>query len=455
MKPLRYARVAYDSIMVNKLRSILTMLGLIIGVASVLTTVGIGRGAAVGVTKQIEGQGINTLTISSQTDGLSDRSSLTSGDVKALLEPVAHPEIVAVAPKNTSFERVVSGDITIESQIVGTTAAYAQVRNIKLNQGRFFTEQEETAQRRVVVLSAVAAHTIFKAQDPVGQMIRIKNEPFQVIGVMADSSSDDSEAFFKSVYVPLEVVQNLLSNAARHRGELVVSEIIVQVVDKELLTLAESRVEQTLRLRHSLEANDKNDFLILNQARLLEIANQIASVMTALLGSIGTVSLVVGGIGIMNIMLVSVTERTKEIGLRKALGAHDRDILMQFLVEALVLCAIGSVIGITLSYSVSIILNNIPDFPLDIIIEFGALLLALAVGLFSGFAFGLYPAIRATRLDPIEASAVRIGLSVRWQKFQTVGAWYTKRLPFGAQHNCVISDQILQHLRQYTGKTDR
>jgi putative ABC transport system permease protein len=403
MKLLRYSGVAFESIMANKLRSILTMLGLIIGVASVLTTIGIGRGAALGITKEIEGQGINTLTISPKTDNITDNSTLTSGDARALADRTLHPEIIAVAPINTAFVRVVNGNTSIESQVTGATAAYAPVRNLKVAQGRFFSEKEEINQQRVAVLSAIAARSLFKSGNPVGQMIRIKNEPFQIIGVLKQSSGDDSESYFKPVYVPLSVAQSHLIKAQRYRGDYTVSEITVQVAGRELLKHAEQRVEQTLRMRHDLRAEAKNDFYILNQARLLEIAGNVSSMMTALLGSIGTVSLLVGGIGIMNIMLVSVTERTSEIGLRKALGAQDRDILLQFLIEALVLCGIGSLIGIALSYSISFVLGQIPEFPFDILIEAGALVLALAVGLLSGFVFGLYPAIRATRLDPIEA----------------------------------------------------
>jgi putative ABC transport system permease protein len=403
MKLLRYAGVAVESIMANKLRSILTMLGLIIGVASVLTTIGIGRGAAQGVSREIEGQGINTLTINPKTDDITDSSTLTSGDAKALADRSLHPELVAVAATNTAFVRVVNGNTGIESQVTGATATYANVRNLKIAQGRFFTLEEEVEQRRVAVLSAIAARSLFKSGDPLGQMIRIKGEPFQVIGVLKPSSGDDSETYFRPVYVPIGVAQSHLIKATRYRGEYIISEIMVQVASKDLLTYAERRVEQTLRARHNLEAGDKNDFHILNQARLLEIANNVSSMMTALLGSIGTVSLLVGGIGIMNIMLVSVTERTSEIGLRKALGAQDRDILLQFLIEAMVLCAFGSLIGIGLSYTVSFALGQIPEFPFDILIEASSLLLALAVGLLSGFLFGLYPAIRATRLDPIEA----------------------------------------------------
>ncbi|MCB0185907.1 MAG: ABC transporter permease, partial [Caldilineaceae bacterium] len=295
------------------------------------------------------------------------------------------------------------GNQAIESQVTGTTAAYASIKNLKVDRGRFFTPEEETSQQRVVVLSSLAAHDLFKSGDPLGQNIRINNEPFTVVGILKKSSGDDSEAYFRPIYTPLDVAQNRLINSPRYRGDFVVSEITVQVVDRDLISYAETQVEQTLRLRHDLAASEKNDFHILNQARLLEIAGNVANMMTALLGSIGTVSLLVGGIGIMNIMLVSVTERTSEIGLRKALGAQDNDILLQFLIEALVLCALGSRIGITLSYSVSILLNGIPEFPFDIILEYWSLLLALGVGLFSGFVFGLYPAIRATRLDPIDA----------------------------------------------------
>lgn len=403
MKAIRYSNVAWASIMANKMRSLLTMLGLIIGVASVLTTIGIGRGAALGVTKEIEGQGINTLVITPKMENITDSSSLTSGDARVLADQQMHPEILAVASTNSTFMRVLSGDGSIESQVTGTTANYASVRNLKVALGRFFTAEEEANQSRVVVLSNIAATDLFKGRDPLGQSVRINNEPFVVVGVMKKSGGDDSEAYFRPVYTPLGVAQNRLINAPRYRGEYVVSEITVKVADRELLKYAEAQVEQTLRLRHDLDANKKNDFHILNQARLLEIASSVANMMTALLASIGTVSLLVGGIGIMNIMLVSVTERTSEIGLRKALGAQDRDILLQFLIEALVLCALGSIIGIALSYSVSVGLNSIPDFPFQIVLEGPALLLALSVGLISGFVFGLYPALRATRLDPIDA----------------------------------------------------
>ncbi|MEZ4860459.1 MAG: ABC transporter permease [Caldilineaceae bacterium] len=403
MKAVRYSNVAWESIMANKLRSLLTMLGLIIGVASVLTTIGIGRGAALRVNQTIEGQGLNTLVISPNTQDISGSSSLTSGDARALGDPQLHPEIIAVASANSNFLRIVNGDTTIESQVTGATVTYATVRNFTVERGRFFTAEEEAAQQRVIVLSSIAARELFKGSDPLGQSVRINNEPFAVIGVLSKSSGDESEAYFRPVYVPLDVAQNRLFNATRYRGEYRISEIMVQVKSRDLLKYAETQVEQTLRLRHDLQADQKNDFNILNQARLLEIAGSVSKILTVLLTSIGTVSLLVGGIGIMNIMLVSVTERTSEIGLRKALGAQDQDILLQFLIEALVLCAMGSLMGIGLSYAVSGVINSIPDFPFNVVLEVVSILLALGVGLICGFVFGLYPAIRATRLDPIDA----------------------------------------------------
>ncbi|MCB0099286.1 MAG: ABC transporter permease, partial [Caldilineaceae bacterium] len=182
MKALRYSNVAWESIMANKMRSLLTMLGLIIGVASVLTTVGIGRGAALGVTKEIEGQGINTLVITPKTENVGDSSTLTAGDAAALADPRIHPEIHAVAPTNSTFMRVANGNQAIESQVTGATATYADIKNLKVERGRFFNAVEESSQQRVVVLSSLAAHDLFKNADPLGQSIRINNEPFTVVG---------------------------------------------------------------------------------------------------------------------------------------------------------------------------------------------------------------------------------------------------------------------------------
>lgn len=399
MKLLKYFAVALESILSHKLRAFLTMLGIIIGVTAVLTTMGIGAGAAADITGQIESQGTNLLTINSSGSA----SRLTLGDVAILSDPNLHPELSGVVPEFSGNATLVNGDVSRQAQTIGTSPAYASVRNLLLENGRFFDEDESLNQRRVVVLGYNLGRELFRGVDPVGGTMRINGEVFQVIGTLqqtggAGFGSNDDRAF-----VPLSVAQSRLFSVNRYRGDPVVSSISVQVAGREQVSAAERRIEQTLRLRHGLGPDDDNDFSIFNQANLLDLVGGITTTLTVFLGGIGAISLLVGGIGIMNIMLVSVTERTREIGLRKALGAQDSDILMQFVVEALVLCAIGGSIGAGISYGLAYFISRIPGFPFEILIEPQALMLALGVSTACGFIFGLYPALRATRLDPIEA----------------------------------------------------
>jgi len=254
-----------------------------------------------------------------------------------------------------------------------------------------------------VVLGSEVAAELFEGENPVGLTLRINAQPFQVVGVLEESggfrgSSSDDRAF-----VPIGLAQGRLFNAPRYRGEYTVSSINVQAASTLDVEMAQEQIEQTLRLRHNLGADDNNDFSIFNQASLLETAADITQTLTIFLGSIGAISLLVGGIGIMNIMLVSVTERTREIGLRKAIGAHDSDILMQFLVEALALCFFGGLIGVGLAYGVAALLSSIESFTFIVLIQPDALVLALGFSLIAGLIFGIYPAMRATQLDPIEA----------------------------------------------------
>ena len=290
-----------------------------------------------------------------------------------------------------------------QNQVVGITPEYAIVRNVEVASGRFLTDQEIEQQNQVVVLGSEVATELFDGENPVGLTIRINAQPFQVVGVLQESggfrnSSNDSRAF-----VPIGLAQGRIFNAPRYRGEYTVSSIYVQAASALDVDMAQTQVEQTLRLRHNLGADDDNDFSIFNQASLLETAADITQTLTIFLGSIGAISLLVGGIGIMNIMLVSVTERTREIGLRKAIGAHDSDILMQFMVEALVLCFLGGLIGVGLAYGVATLLSSIPSFTFTVLIQPDALALALGFSLIAGLIFGIYPAMRATQLDPIEA----------------------------------------------------
>jgi len=399
-----------ESITVHKLRAILTMLGIIIGVAAVLTTMGIGRGAAANITSRIESQGTNLLSISpgsSNVGGLRGGSgsagTLTMGDVQALMDHSLHPTLALVAPEYEANARMVRGNINTQERVIGVTADYGTVRNLKVTSGRFLTEEDSKAQSKAVVLGSALAGNLFDGENPVGLTVRINGQPFQVVGVLEQSGgfgpfSNDNRAF-----MPIEVAQQQLFNAPRYRGEYTVSSINIQVVSENQVDAAQRQIETTLRLLHNLRADQGNDFEIFNQASLLETAADISQTLTIFLGAIGAISLLVGGIGIMNIMLVSVTERTREIGLRKAIGAHDNDILLQFLIEALVLCFLGGLVGVGLAYGVAALFKQIPALTFTVLIQPDSLALALGFSLLAGLVFGIYPAMRATQLDPIEA----------------------------------------------------
>ncbi len=403
MKVIRYFAVALDSIRANKLRSSLTMLGIIIGVAAVLTTMGIGSGAAASITQRIESQGTNLLSVNAGGGGGSTSSTLTMGDAEALSDISLHPALLVVVPEYTASATLTNAATDSQSQVVGTSPAYAVVRNLEMAAGRFFDEAENDVNERVLVLgNTVAADLFAVADDALGQQVRVNGEPFMVVGVLAESGSAGFGGPDSRANVPIGVAQGRLINAPRYRGDYTITGLSIQA-DGTRMDAAELQIEQTMRLRHMLGPDDENDFSIFNQASLLEVAGEVAQTLTVFLGSIGAISLLVGGIGIMNIMLVSVTERTREIGLRKAVGAHDRDILLQFLIESLVLATIGGLIGMGISFGLAFAVGRIPNFPFSVIIQPQALLLALGVSSASGFVFGIYPAMRATRLDPIEA----------------------------------------------------
>jgi len=329
--------------------------------------------------------------------------TLTIGDAQALMDQSLHPAIAQVAPEYGANAQLVYGSTNTNNQITGVTAVYAGVRSLEVASGRFLTAEEVEAQSQVVVLGSELATDLFGSADPLGQGVRIEGQPFQVVGVLAESGGFGRNTPDEQAYVPIGLAQGRLFNAPRYRGEYTVTSLNVQAARADQVDAAEQQTETTLRLRHSLKTEDENDFNIFNQASLLETISDVSQTLTVFLGAIGAVSLIVGGIGIMNIMLVSVTERTREIGLRKAIGAHDNDILLQFLIEALVLCFLGGLIGVGLAFGLAALFARVPSFTFTVLIQPDALVLALSFSLLSGLIFGIYPAMRATQLDPIEA----------------------------------------------------
>lgn len=410
MKIIKYIQVAVESIVIHKMRAILTMLGIIIGVAAVLTTMGIGRGAAANITTRIESQGTNLLSINpgaSSAGGVRAESgtarTLTMGDLHALQDPQVHSNLARVVAEYGAAAQVVYGGTNSRNQVTGITPGYDQVRNLTVESGRFLTDQEIEQQNHVVVLGSVLAADLYGGENPVGLSVRINAQPFQVVGVLKATGGFGRNTPDNQAYISIGLAQGPLFNAPRYRGEYTVTGISISVASPDQVDTAQHQVETTLRLRHNLKADTDNDFNIFNQASLLETASAITQTLTIFLGAIGAISLLVGGIGIMNIMLVSVTERTREIGLRKAIGAHDSDILLQFLVEALMLCFFGGLIGVGLAYGVAALLGQIPSFTFRVVIQPDSLALALGFSLLAGLIFGIYPAMRATQLDPIEA----------------------------------------------------
>jgi putative ABC transport system permease protein len=314
-----------------------------------------------------------------------------------------HPSLALVAPEYDGNTRLVYGNTNTQNQVTGVTADYPEVRNLKIASGRFLTPTDNQEQSHVAVLGSELAGDLFADENPVGLNVRINGEPFQVVGVLEETGGFGRTTPDTRAYVPIEVAQGRLFNAPRYRGEYTLSSINIQVVSDDQTEAAKQQIETTLRLRHNLRADQENDFEVFDQASLLETVADISQTLTVFLGAIGAISLLVGGIGIMNIMLVSVTERTREIGLRKAVGAHDNDILMQFLIEALVLCFIGGMIGVGLAYGVAALFDRIPALSINVLIQPDSLALALSFSLLAGLVFGIYPAMRATQLDPIEA----------------------------------------------------
>jgi putative ABC transport system permease protein len=389
-------RIAVRALRVHKLRSLLTMLGIIIGVGAVVAMVSVGQGATVQIKERIASLGANVImvfpgsfTSGGARGGAGSVQSLTLEDAKAIAENC--PDVAAVAPIVRRGVQVVAGDQNWFTQINGTTPDYLEVRSWDIAEGEMFTSDDVDAGTKVCVLGRTVADNLFPDEDPIGAIIRISNVPFTVVGVLTVKGSDQDDVILVPVMTALR----------RLTGRTSINQIMVSAASRKRADAAQQEVTDLLRARHNIRSSEDDDFTVRNVADVAEAVQSSSRVLTLLLASIASVSLLVGGIGIMNIMLVSVTERTREIGIRMAVGAKGRDVLLQFLVEAVLTSLLGGLIGILFGLGVSQLIGLLAKWNTPIVP--GAILLAFIFSAVVGIFFGYYPARRAANLDPIEA----------------------------------------------------
>ena len=390
------------------------MLGIIIGVAAVITLVSIGRGLQNVVNDEFQGFGSNLLFVFSVNPGTSAFGSeqststrnalgLSNQDAEAIADPVQAPDVAAVLSAIDRGAVVKFDGYEISTAIEGTTPEFPAVRDWKVIAGRFISENDIDSEARVAVLGVSVVEDLFTdGTFPIDQTIRINNLPFRVIGIMEEKGATFGNDQDNIVYIPISTAQTRLFNSRRRDGQPQVDFFTVQASSEEGIEAATNQTTDILRERHNINFRDEDDFQIVTQSELLSAFEQITVALTLFLGVIAGISLLVGGIGIMNIMLVSVTERTREIGLRKAVGARRRDILVQFLVEAMVLSVLGGLLGIALGSGASLAASSAID-GLSASISLSSVLTATLVSAMIGIFFGIFPAYRAARLNPIDA----------------------------------------------------
>jgi putative ABC transport system permease protein len=403
MTLLMIIRVAFRALVRNKMRAALTMLGIIIGVSAVIAMVSIGQGAQASVQAQIEGIGTNLLFLSACAQnvggvrsgtGDSGTNTLTVEDLEAIRREV--PSVSMVTPSINARSQLVFGNANWNTGMTGVSEQYPDIRKWSVQSGEFFSELDVRNASRVIVIGQTIVDNLFAGTDPVGQTVRVMNLPFRVVGVMARKGQDPQGRDQDDVaFAPYTAVQKKIL------GSTTVRIAFISAISQDATYTAQLQIGELLRQRHKLSAGDPDDFTVRNMSDVADAANETNSIMTMLLGSIASVSLLVGGIGIMNIMLVSVTERTREIGIRMAIGARSSAVRSQFLIESIVLSLTGGLIGIALGIGVSIAIPKMLGWPtlVSTVSVIGSVIFSAVVGIF----FGYYPARKAAALDPIEA----------------------------------------------------
>ena len=396
-------RVAFRALVRNKMRAALTMLGIIIGVGAVISMVSIGQGAQASVQAQIESIGTNLLFVSAGAQnvggvrsgtGDSGTNTLTAEDLEAIRREV--PSVSMVTPSVNSRSQLVFGNMNWNTSVTGVNQDYPSIRKWQVASGDFISELDVRSAGRVIVIGQTIADNLFPGMDPVGQTVRVANLPFRVIGVMARKGQDPQGRDQDDVaFAPYTSVQKKILGSPR------LQIAYVSAISQDATYTAQSQITELLRQRHKLSGDEPNDFTVRNMSDVAEAANETNNIMTILLASIAGVSLLVGGIGIMNIMLVSVTERTREIGIRMAIGARSSAVRTQFLIESIVLSLTGGFLGILLGVGASLAIPVMLGWPtlVSMLAIVGSVIFSVAVGIF----FGYYPARKAAALDPIDA----------------------------------------------------
>jgi putative ABC transport system permease protein len=394
---------AFESLASNKLRSGLTMLGIVIGVAAVISMLAIGNGAQASINNSINSIGTNLMFVSAGGRNIQNPKPLTTEDVAAIADPAQAPSVLAVAPTLQGRIQASYNGQSENTQVVGVTPTYATLRDLALTEGNFISDTDQSERAAVVVLGPTVATNIFGRTDNlVGQTLRLGTQPFRVIGVLESKGGTGFGNADDQVFVPMTTAQSRL--IVRKQRDAV-DQVMVQAASADLVNTASNEVTAILEARHKITTG-VDDFTILKQQDILNSASSITGTLTLFLGGIAGISLLVGGIGIMNIMLVSVTERTKEIGLRKALGARRRDILIQFLFESASISLLGGIFGIILAWGITVLVANFAassGTALNPIINASSVLMATLFSAAVGLFFGIYPANRAARLAPVEA----------------------------------------------------
>jgi ABC-type antimicrobial peptide transport system permease subunit len=399
-------RTAVEAVRTHRLRSALTMLGILIGITAVILTVGLGNGARADVREQINELGTNVLVISpgSTTSssgvrgGFGSSSTLTAGDAEALASSDVAPDIEAVAPTSTAQVSLSVGETNWTTTLTGTTPSWSTVRSRAVTSGRFLTEADEERAAKVVVLGPDTASELFGQRSPIGEEVVYDGTALQVVGVLEELSSSEQTSSNDVAVVPRSTYAERLVGGSNRNA---VGAIYLKATSAATLSAAYQEADTLLLNRHGITAAAEADFSIATQESLLSAATSVDQTMTLMLAGIAVISLLVGGIGVMNIMLVSVTERVREIGLRKALGARPPLILRQFLVEASVLGLAGGLLGVAVGIAGALLLPVVADTRVELSLSASLLAIAIAVGI--GVLFGVYPASRASRLAPIDA----------------------------------------------------